>query len=261
MACKKWYMGTNTKMTKTIAETNEFVSRLCALTGDLSRARFTLFVIPSYTTLDNANRHRDPALLKLGAQSMGWEERGQFTGEISPLMLREVGCDLVMIGHSERRHVFLETDEMEQRRVRCALDHGFTVLLCVGETEEEKDAGHSDEVLCRQLELDLAGVSSAEAAHLWVAYEPVWAIGVQGKPITVEYADDKLTVIRRCLVKLFGAPGEDVPIFYGGSVNPQNALPLAGCRDINGLFIGRSAWDADSFDAIIRPVLAARGLL
>lgn len=261
MACKKWYMGTNTKMTKTIAETDRFVSRLCALTGDLSRDRFTLFVIPSYTALESANHRRDPALLQLGAQSMGWEERGQFTGEISPLMLREVGCDLVMIGHSERRHIFLETDEMEQRRVRCALDHGFTALLCVGETEAEKDAGRSDEVLCSQLERDFAGVSAAEAPRLWVAYEPVWAIGVNGKLITVAYADEKLTVIRRCLEKLFGAAGADVPIFYGGSVNPQNALALAGCRDINGLFIGRSAWDADSFDAIIRPVLRARGLL
>lgn len=258
MKCKKWYMGTNTKMYKTIAETNEFVSKLCALTKDIGREDFELFVIPSYTTLDQANRNRDPLLLKLGAQNMGWEERGQFTGEISPLMLQEVGCDLVMIGHSERRHVFLETDDMERRKVRCALDHGFTALLCIGETEEEKDAGKSDEVLIRQLELGLADISDAEAARIWVAYEPVWAIGVNGKPITIDYADEKITVIRKELKRLFPQNGEAVPVFYGGSVNPENACALSHCKDINGLFIGRSAWDADRFNDLIRMVLKER---
>ena len=209
MADKKWYMGTNTKMFKTIEETNAFVSRLCELTRDIDRNAFELFVIPSYTTLDQANRHRDAKLLKLGAQNMCWEERGQFTGEISPLMLEEVGCDLVMIGHSERRHVFLETDEMERRKVRCAMDHAFTALLCIGETEEEKEAGRSDEVLKRQLELDLADIRPEETGKLWVAYEPVWAIGVNGKPITIDYAQDKMHVIRKALAALFGAAGKE----------------------------------------------------
>ena len=189
---------------------------------------------------------------------MGWADEGQFTGEISPRMLKEVGCDLVMVGHSERRHVFLETDEMENRKVLCALQRGFDVLLCIGETEEEKDAGQSDAVLCRQLRLGLAGVTAQQAAHVWVAYEPVWAIGVNGKPVEISYADEKLTVIRTCLRQLFNTAAEDMPIFYGGSVNPQNAVPLAGCADINGLFIGRSAWDADGFNAIIRAVLQSR---
>ena len=258
MACKKWYMGTNTKMYKTIPETNAFVERLCELTGDISRESFELFVIPSYTTLDQANGHRDADLLKLGAQNMGWEERGQYTGEISPLMLQEVGCDLVMIGHSERRHVFLETDDMERKKVRCALDHGFTALLCIGETEEEKDAGRSMEVMGRQLRIGFADVRPEEAGRLWVAYEPVWAIGVNGKPITVTYADEMLTAIRKELLSIFGTAGEEVPVFYGGSVNPSNAVPLSRCRDINGLFIGRSAWDADNFNALIRAVLADR---
>ncbi len=258
MACKKWYMGTNTKMYKTIAETNEFITRLQQLTADIDRSAFELFVIPSFTTLDSAGRNKQPGLLKLGAQNMGWAEVGQFTGEISPLMLKEVGCDLVMVGHSERRHVFLETDEMENRKVLCALQHEFDVLLCIGETEEEKDAGQSDEVLRRQLRLGLAGVTAQQAAHVWVAYEPVWAIGVNGKPVEISYADEKLTVIRDCLRQLFATAAEDMPIFYGGSVNPQNAVPLAGCADSNGLFIGRSAWDADGFNAIIRAVLQSR---
>lgn len=258
MACQKWYMGTNTKMYKTIAETNSFVQQLCTLTGDIDRDAFELFVIPSYTTLDQANRHRDPALLKLGAQNMGWEERGQFTGEISPLMLQEVGCDLVMIGHSERRHVFLETDEMEMKKVRCATDHGFTALLCIGETEEEKESGWSDQALQRQLREGFAQLAPGDAGKVWVAYEPVWAIGVNGKPITIDYADEKLKVIRRELLAIFGDRGQDVPVFYGGSVNPGNAVPLSHCAECNGLFVGRSAWDAEKFNTLIRDVLAAK---
>ena len=258
MACKKWYMGTNTKMYKTIAETNDFVQTLCELTKDIDREHFELFVIPSYTTLDQANRHRDKSLLKLGAQNMGWEERGQFTGEISPLMLQEVECDLVMIGHSERRHVFLETDEMERRKVRCALDHGFTALLCIGETEEEKESGRSDEMLISQLEMDLADVKDDETDRIWIAYEPVWAIGVHGKPITIEYANEKISVIQNALVRLFPKHGESIPVFYGGSVNPGNACDLSHFKDINGLFIGRSAWDSEKFNDLIRVVLKDR---
>lgn len=113
---------------------------------------------------------------------MGWEDEGQFTGEISPLMLKEVGTQIVEIGHSERRHVLGETDWMENQKVRCALRHGFTPLLCIGETGEQKALGLSDEVLRTQLKAGLHGVTAAEAARLWIAYEPVWAIGVSGVP-------------------------------------------------------------------------------
>ena len=258
MEARKWYMGTNTKMYKTIRETNAFISKLCALTADIDRSNFELFVIPSYTTLHEANQHRDPTLLKLGAQNMCWEERGQFTGEISPLMLQEVGCDLVMIGHSERRHIFMETDAMECRKVRAALDHGLRVLLCVGETEAEKDAGETEAALTRQLFLDLATVKPEEASRIWIAYEPVWAIGVHGKPITIEYADQTLCFIRCKLEELLGAAAKDIPMFYGGSVNPGNAVALSKCSDIDGLFIGRSAWDAEEFARLIRTVLDSR---
>ena len=258
MACKKWYMGTNTKMYKTIAQTNAFVEGLCELTADISREDFTLFVIPSFTALEQAGRRRDPALLKLGAQNMGWEKQGQFSGEISPLMLQEVGCDLVMIGHSERRHVFMETDEMERKKVRCALDNGLTALLCIGETEEEKDAGYAVQVLRRQLEIGLMDVPAEKTGKIWVAYEPVWAIGVNGKPITIGYAGEMLTAIRQVLVELFDESGKDIPIFYGGSVNPENAAALSKCREINGLFIGRSAWEAEKFNSLIRMVLESR---
>lgn len=253
---KKLYLGTNTKMYKTIEMTMSFLSSLRDLTADISRDELELFVIPSFTTLYCARQCVTPEQIHLGAQNMGWEDEGQFSGEISPLMLREVGTEIVMIGHSERRHALLETDEMENKKVKCALRHGLTPLLCIGETGEEKNHGLSDEVLRTQLKIGLEGVSHDEAKSLWVAYEPVWAIGVGGVPASKEYAEEKHGVIRECLRELLGKEAADsVPLLYGGSVNPRNAVELMPMENIDGLFIGRSAWDAENFNRIIRSVL------
>ena len=257
----KLYIGTNTKMYKTIAQTKTFLSRLGELTADISRAQMELFVIPSFTALDAASPLCKLHGIRLGAQNMGWEDEGAFTGEISPLMLKEIGVEIVEIGHSERRHVLGEDDEMENRKVLTALRHGFTPLLCIGETKKQKDAGIADEILRMQLKLGLRGVSRT-AAPLYIAYEPVWAIGVSGEPATKEYAEEKHALIRSTLVELLGERGQTVPVLYGGSVNPQNAVELIGMPHIDGLFIGRSAWDADSFNGIIRsvlPLMAAKG--
>ena len=252
----KVYFGTNTKMYKNIAQTVEFLTELDGLTADLSREELELFVIPSFTTLESARRCVPPERIALGAQNMGWEDEGQFTGEISPLMLREVGVQIVEIGHSERRHVLGETDEMENRKVLCALRHGFTPLLCIGETGAQKELGISDEVLRTQLKAGLHGVAPEAAGRLWVAYEPVWAIGVSGVPASPAYAAAKHQVIRSCLTDLFGEAGARVPILYGGSVNPENAPRLLPLPNIDGLFIGRSAWDAGRFNRIIRDCMA-----
>ena len=253
---RKLYLGTNTKMYKTIADTQEFLTGLKQRTVDISREKLELFVIPSFTTLYHARQCAAPEEIHLGAQNMGWEDQGQFSGEISPLMLKEVGTEIVMIGHSERRHVLLETDEMENKKVLCALRHGFTPLLCIGETGEEKRLGLSDEVLRTQLKVGLHGVRREDAAKLWIAYEPVWAIGVGGTPASKEYAEEKHCVIRDCVNELFGEEtGSQIPLLYGGSVNPDNAPELIRMRNIDGLFIGRSAWQADKFESIIRTVL------
>ncbi len=252
----KLYMGTNTKMYKTIQETRNFLLRLYELTKDLSRDEIELFVIPSYTALSAARNTVGSRQIKLGAQNMCWEDQGQFTGEISPLMLKEIGLDMVMIGHSERRHIFGESDEEENLKVTAALRHGFTALLCIGETQEQKDNGISDETLRTQLKCGLKGITPGMALKLWVAYEPVWAIGVNGKPASAEYADEKHTVIKTCLKELFGEEaGRDIPVLYGGSVNNGNAAELIQKNNIDGLFTGRSAWDADNFNSIIRSVL------
>lgn len=171
-------------------------------------------------------------------------------------MLQEAGVDLVMVGHSERRHVFRETNEEENKKVLCALKAGLSPLLCVGETAGEKGFEIAEEVIRTQLKIGLYGVMPCEARKIRIAYEPVWAIGVNGVPASKEYADQIHTVIRRTLTELFGAEaGGDVPVLYGGSVNPQNAEELIWMPGIDGLFIGRSAWDADNFNAVIRKVL------
>ncbi len=249
---KKVLLGTNLKMYKGIAETTAYLERLQELTRDLSD-RVRLFVIPSYTSLPAAVACVKGKQILLGAQNMHPEETGQFTGEISPLMLKELKLDIVEIGHSERRHVFGETDEQENTKVLSALQHGFTVLLCVGETALEKEQGISEERLRVQLKICLQGVEKSLTGKLWIAYEPVWAIGVQGIPAEPAYVQQRHADIKKMLKEIFS--GKDIPVLYGGSVNPGNASEFLQLAAVDGLFIGRAAWDADKFNALIRQVL------
>lgn len=253
---KKIYFGTNTKMYKTIDDTVEFVAELQKLTDDIDKDKVEIFVIPSFTAIKDARNIVKCKFLKIGAQNMNWEEQGQYTGEISPLMLREVGTDIVMIGHSERRHILGETDVEENKKVLCSLEHGFITLLCIGETMEQKQYGVSDEILRLQLKIGLYGVKHEDSERIWIAYEPVWAIGENGVPATKEYAAKMHDVIKKTLSGIFGdVHGRKIPVLYGGSVNMQNASELSKVRDIDGLFIGRSAWNAKDFNKIIRSVL------
>lgn len=254
---KKLFLGTNTKMHKTITETKAYLQELGEGTKEIDRMKVELFVIPSYTALESASSVARENGIRLGAQNMCWEDRGQFTGEISPLMLQEVGVEIVEIGHSERRHILRETDLEENMKVLAALRHGFTPLLCIGETKEQKEYGVSREILSLQLKIGLYGVSREKADKLLIAYEPVWAIGVNGKPASPEYAEAMHMGIRETLTELFGyETGANIPILYGGSVNNDNAAELCKLPHIDGLFIGRSAWDARNFCKIIHEVIA-----
>ena len=257
---KKYYFGSNLKMYKTIRETTAYLTSLAELTKDIGREKIELFIIPSYTSLEQASASVDHELIRLGAQNMCWEEQGQFTGEISPLMLQETGMDLVMIGHSERRHVFGERDEEENRKVKCALDHGLTALLCIGETAEDKQYGVGPEVLRMQLKKGFHEIDSASVGKLWVAYEPVWSIGVNGTPATAEYAEKMHGEIKKCLEEMFGEKSREIPVLYGGSVNPDNGEELIVQPSIDGLFVGRAAWQADRFNELIRNAMKAVGL-
>lgn len=253
---KKLYIGTNTKMYKTIEETIEFLKELGKCTESISRDEMELFVIPSFTTLYSAKSIAKNANITLGAQNMAWEDRAALTGEISPLMLKEVGVKIVELGHSERRHIMGETDEMQRKKINKALSHNFWPLLCIGETLKQKENGIADEVLKTQLKIALGDVMAEQADNLWVAYEPVWAIGESGQPATPDYAAEKHKVIRDTLIELFGQNiGDNIPILYGGSVNNENAPEFIVVPNVDGLFIGRSAWDAKNFVSIIEEVL------
>jgi triosephosphate isomerase len=254
----KLFIGTNTKMYKTIGQTKSFLTRLQALTQAIPRDEMCLFVIPSYTALPAARSVIQDNSVLLGAQNMGWEDEGQFTGEISPVMLAEIGVDIIEIGHSERRYMFHETDEEENKKMIAALRHGFTALLCIGETEEQNRCGIADEILGIQLKKGLFGVKPEQTGNLMIAYEPVWAIGAQGIPASKEYAGEKHGVIRKILSSLFGGVRADgIPLLYGGSVHNGNAVELVQMNNVDGLFIGRSAWDADNFSLLINAALGA----
>ena len=253
---KKVYLGSNLKMYKTIKETVDFLSELSSLTKDISREQLTLFIIPSFTALDRAKQTVSADDIMIGAQNMHPEYEGQFTGEISPKMLQELGINIIEIGHSERRHVMGENDFDENKKVLSALKNGFDrALLCIGETGEQKALGLSDEVLATQLKIGLNGVDIKDIDRLWIAYEPVWAIGVNGTPASADYADEKHGVIKSVLRDLYGEKADDIPVLYGGSVNRENCEELAAQKNIDGLFIGRAAWNAKPFDEIIRTVM------
>lgn len=248
---KKLLIGTNTKMYKNIADTISYISQLSTLTDDI-RDKLTLFVIPSFTTLDRINQHRQQYNMLLGAQNMNWEQQGQYTGEVSPLMLKEVGVDIVEIGHSERRHILHETNDEVSKKVKSALENDFTALLCIGEQAYEKELGLTEEILSIQIKTALANIPKNKLTKLWIAYEPVWAIGVNGKPATAEYVEYCHQFIRDLLVTLYGNIGNDIPLLYGGSVNSQNAPEFIIKENIDGLFVGRSAWNAEKFNELIR---------
>lgn len=252
----KLYLGTNTKMYKTLAQTVEFLSGLRDPDGGYLPRGVGAVRDPIVHDAGACAADRDAGADPPRRAEHGLGAGRQFSGEISPVMLKEVGMELVMIGHSERRHVLGETDEMENKKVLCALRNGLTPLLCVGETGEQKALGLSDEVLRTQIKIGLHGVRAEDAAKVWIAYEPVWAIGVNGVPATKEYAEEKHGVMRATLIELYGEEvGSRIPLLYGGSVNPENAPELIQRENIDGLFIGRSAWQADKFEAIIRTVL------
>ena len=162
-----------------------------------------------------------------------------------------------MAGHSERRHVFGETDIEENKKIKAALKHGFTALLCIGETQEQKDYGISPEVLRSQLKIGLHGIPSDQLHKLWIAYEPVWSIGVNGTPATADYAESMHKIIKETLRELFHEASEQIPVLYGGSVNSVNAEELIIQPSIDGLFTGRAAWDADKFNDLIRKAINA----
>lgn len=254
--CSRMYFGTNTKLSKTDGETLLYLEQLVEETKDIGRDAVQMFVIPSFTVLARAHELLASSGILLGAQNMCTAERGQFTGEVSPLSLRENGVTIAEIGHSERRHLFGETDDEERQKVSAAVRHGLQPLLCIGETVREKELGIADEILSIQLKVGTGALPPEEAVRLMVAYEPVWAIGTQGVPAPPEYVSARHRHIRGILTSLFGyGVGGDIPILFGGSVDSHNAPDYIRLPHVNGLFVGRSAWTAKGFSGLIRQTL------
>ncbi|MCA1367631.1 triose-phosphate isomerase [Bradyrhizobium sp. BRP14] len=249
-----FWVGTSWKMNKTLAEAMTFADGLAA--ADASRdPRIQRFVIPPFTAVRQVKERLKATSVKVGAQNMHWEDAGAWTGEISPLMLRDCDLDIVELGHSERREHFGETDRTVGLKAAAAVKHGLVPLICIGETLAEREAGQADAVLTRQVEGAFALLEGAvRNAPILLAYEPVWAIGVNGIPATADYADARHQLIAEVAE---GALGVAVPVLYGGSVNPENCEELIVQPHIDGLFMGRSAWDVGGYLDILQRVAKA----
>lgn len=251
-----FWVGTSFKMNKTLDEALSFAERLAETDGERDQ-RLQRFIIPPFTTVRDVKRALASSSVKVGAQNMHWDDAGAWTGEISPVMLKDCALDIVELGHSERREHFGETDETVGLKVEAAVRHGLIPLICIGETLAERQAGEADQVLRRQVEGALARLEgSAKSAPVLLAYEPVWAIGVNGIPATADYADERHARIAETAATALGQP---VPVLYGGSVNPQNCEELISQNHIDGLFIGRSAWAVEGYLDILRRVSGALG--
>lgn len=242
----------NWKMNKTVAEARDLVDLLRAPLGAVADVEKVL--CPPYISLMAVAAMLEGTDIGLGAQNLHWEEKGAFTGEVAPNMVKEF-CKYVIIGHSERRAYFGETDETVNRRVVAALKFGLTPIVCVGETLDQYESGLTAEVVRRQIKAGLAGIDSANAAKIVVAYEPVWAIGT-GKASSGENANFvHQKVARPALSELFGADGaEAVRILYGGSVTAANASEFFSYPDIDGALVGGASLKPDEFVAITKAI-------
>jgi L-erythrulose 1-phosphate isomerase len=249
------WIGTSWKMNKTRAEAQSFANALKVSAQAITKAAQP-FVIPPFPYIADVADILRNTNVKVGAQNMHWEDKGAWTGEISPLMVKDCGAQLVELGHSERRTFFNETDEAVARKVATAVKHGLIALVCIGDTRSEYEAGATADILAKQTRYALRDVGKAALGRVIIAYEPVWSIGEGGIPADPDFANAQHKRLKEITA---GIAGEPLPVLYGGSVNPQNCCDLAAKSDIDGLFIGRSAWDAAGYIGIIEAVTAALG--
>ncbi|GLS88188.1 triosephosphate isomerase [Cypionkella aquatica] len=247
---KHVWVGTSFKMNKTLAEALAFAQAL----PQQADPRIQRFVIPPFTAVREVKSALAHSSVKVGAQNMHWADDGAWTGEISAPMLKDCNLDIVELGHSERREFFNETDETVGLKVEAAVRHGLIPLICIGETLAQREAGKATETLAAQVAGALGKLApSQKSAQILLAYEPVWAIGANGIPATSDYADARQAEIVATAERLLG---RRIPCLYGGSVNPGNAAELIACPHIDGLFIGRSAWNVAGYLDILARVAA-----
>lgn len=250
---RKPMVAGNWKMNKTIAEGVILVQNLEYVIEDTSSAVETV-VAPPFTALYSISNviELDKTPVKLAAQDMFWESDGAYTGEISSRMLQDLRVDYVIVGHSERREYFCETDDIINRKVKAVFEHGMTAILCCGETLEIREAGETVSHIRSQISEGIMGLSPEHAAKLVIAYEPIWAIGT-GRTATPAMAEEVCHVIREVVREQFGHDvAEKTRVLYGGSVKPENAELFFGESDIDGALVGGASLKADSFGSIIK---------
>jgi len=247
---RKKLMAANWKMCKTPQQAQEFLRAFLPIVE--GHTRDEIAICPPFVCLPAVVEALAGQSIGVGAQNLYWEKEGAYTGEVSAGMLVAVGCTHVIIGHSERRQYFGETDDTVNRKLKAALAAGLTPILCVGEVLQERESGKTEDVLCRQCQRGLSGISGEEARRLVIAYEPVWAIGT-GKTATPQTASEAHVVVRAEAAKFLGKPVADsMRILYGGSVKPENAKALMSEAEIDGALVGGASLDPKSFAAIVK---------
>lgn len=238
----------NWKMHYTV---DQAVSTIEELKPLVKEARCEVVVCPTFVTLDAVVKAVKGTNIKVGAQNVHFEEKGAFTGEISPGMLEALGIDYVIIGHSERRQYFNETDESVNKKIKACYAHNLVPILCVGESLEEREANITEEVIGKQIKLDLAGLTSEQVEEIVVAYEPIWAIGT-GKTATADQANETIAFIRKCIANLYGNDvANKTRIQYGGSVKPSTIKEQMGKSDIDGALVGGASLVPADFAGIV----------
>ena len=250
-AKRKAIIAGNWKMNKTPAEATALIEAILAENAGADNSGCTVIACVPYVDIDAAVKAAKGTFLKIGAENCHWEKSGAYTGEISADMLVACGVEYVIIGHSERRQYFGETDLTVNKRVKAALEAGLKVILCVGELLEQREQGITSEIISMQVKIDLAGITAEQMENIIIAYEPVWAIGT-GKTATAEQADEVCGEIRATLAKLYcDAVAEATTIQYGGSMNAKNCAELLGKVNVDGGLIGGAALKAADFTTII----------
>ena len=249
---RKPFVAGNWKMNTDSHSSVELARSLAENSVGLADDSVTVLVCPPFVYLQSVAAAVSSSCVALGAQDMYFEEKGAFTGEISASMLKDIGCSYVLCGHSERRHVMGEDDELINKKLSAAISDGLLPILCVGELLDQRDAGETEKVVEKQIKAGLANLSAEKVSAVTIAYEPVWAIGT-GRTATAQQAQDVHKFIRDLLVDMYGKElAEDMRILYGGSVKPGNAAELMGNPDVDGVLVGGASLKADDFLAIIK---------
>lgn len=246
---RKAIIAGNWKMNKTPDEARALVEELIPLVAD---AECDVVVCPPFVDICPVSKAIKGTNIHLGAQNIHWAKSGAFTGEISADMLKKFGVEYAIVGHSERRQYFGETDATVNMRAKAALENGITPIICVGESLEQRERGETDEFVASQVRGALEGISADDARRVVIAYEPIWAIGT-GRTATAEMAEETIIVIRKTLRSIFGNDAaETVRIQYGGSMNPQNAASLMAMENIDGGLIGGASLKAEDFSRVVK---------